>query len=522
MTEGYTPAEDFLPEPTQHEDYTRGDDSIFDGYDDPSDFGIVDDGISDAKPEEIEMIGLDGWKYEGGLLRPPEEETPFVYNLPDTPGTPVSLEKQNKQTKKKNETKQKTKQKIQSFYKYLEDSDYTVDRNAQLEHGAVYKMNTAKELAITYKCKTYRLTYTKKPNKFLSPDTLASMYGKGGTHFVRDVLDIKAKPIEILPIQRKELLKLDKRIASTKSRPELGESIEMQTVEQVQADIKNFLETSTETELPIGPPDSLPFCELAGLDRSLRNMRTAVLKITTDREVKKARVKELKDEISKVSYDPADDEAGVEFSEDLREKQREIKTLEEEIEVLDSVIREYDNKFRSQFQRIKQTIDKMLNQDMTLGERIQTLFREQGLTITSVITAWGLAIGMIINSILSAAKSIVPPTPTPTPKPTPEPTPTPKPKPTPEPPKPEPGIKRMDKRAAQKHCKFITKISRQNVNRFTWNHRQCCKFFSKSCFNCCWLYIRTSLAFSHCISWFFVQLCAKPEFILEFISKSTL
>ena len=49
---------------------------------------------------------------------------------------------------------------------------------------------------------------------------------------------------------------------------------------------------------------------------------------------------------------------------------------------------------------------------MTLGERIQTLFREQGLTITSVITALGLAIGMIVNSILSAFKT-TPPAPTP-------------------------------------------------------------------------------------------------------------
>ena len=204
----------------------------------------------------------------------------------------------------------------------------------------------------------------------------------------------------------------------------------MQTVEQVQADIKNFLETSTQTELALGPPGSLPFRELAGLDRSLRNMRTTVLKITSDREVKKARVKELKDEISKVSYDPADDEAGVEFSEDLREKEREIKTLEEEIAALNSEIREHDGKFGGQFERIKQTIDKMLNQDMTLGERIQTLFHEQGITI--IIT-----IGMILNSILSAAKSIVPPAPTPTPKPTP-PAPTPKQEPTPEPTPPAP------------------------------------------------------------------------------------
>ena len=217
----------------------------------------------------------------------------------------------------------------------------------------------------------------------------------------------------------------------------------MQTVEQVQTDIKNFLETSTQTELALGPPGSLPFRELAGLDRSLRNMRTTVLKITSDREAKKATLRQLKDELK-----DANDE---DFSEDLRrEKQEEIETLEEEIEVLDSVIREYDGKFRSQFQRIKQTIDKMLNQDMTLGERIQTLFREQGITITSVITALGLAIGMIINSILSAAKSIVPPASTPTPKPTPKPTPA---------PKPEPGIKGWIKQQLRNIANLLLKLA---------------------------------------------------------------
>ena len=210
----------------------------------------------------------------------------------------------------------------------------------------------------------------------------------------------------------------------------------MQTVEQVQADIKNFLETSAQTELALGPEGSLPYRELAGLDRSLRNMRTTALKITSDREAKKETLRQLKDELK----DELNNVLNLEDDSIQREKQEEIKTLEEEIEALNSKIREYDGKFRSQFQRIKQTIDKMLNQDMTLGERIQTLFREQGITITSVIPALGLAIGMIVNSILSAAKSIVPPAPTPTPKPTP-PAPTPKPEPTPEPPKPEPGIK---------------------------------------------------------------------------------
>ena len=226
----------------------------------------------------------------------------------------------------------------------------------------------------------------------------------------------------------------------------------MQTVETVEENLTNFLEASAQTELELGPPGSLPFRELAGLDRSLRNMRTTVLKMTSDREVKKATLRQLKDEISKVSYDDGE----VQFDENLQEKTEKIKTLEEEIEVLDSEIREYDGKFRSQFQRIKQTVDKMLHQDLTLGEQIQTLFREQGITIASVITALGLAIGMIINSILSAAKSIV--NPTPSPKPTPKPDPTPKPKPTPEP-TPEPGIKGWIKQQLQKIANLLSKVA---------------------------------------------------------------
>ena len=133
-------------------------------------------------------------------------------------------------------------------------------------------MNADKELAITYKGKTYRLTRKNNPNKFLSPNTLQLMYGKGGTQFVRDVLGIKVDDIIIPPVLSKELHKINKTIASTKSSPERPESIEMQTVEQVEEGLNTFLETSTQTELALGPPGSLQFRELAGLDRSLRNM----------------------------------------------------------------------------------------------------------------------------------------------------------------------------------------------------------------------------------------------------------
>ena len=254
------------------------------------------------------------------------------------------------------------------------------------------------------------------------------------------------------PKAEASLAKTSETIALTNSSPERSEDIEMQTVKQVEENLTNFLEASAQTELELGPPGSLPFRELAGLDRSLRNMRTTVLKLTSDREVKKLQVKKLKDELSTVSYDDGE----VQFDENLQEKTEKIKTLEEEIEVLDSEIREYDGKFRSQFQRIKQTIDKMLHQDLTLGEQIQTLFREQGITIASVITALGLAIGMIINSIRSAFKTTPPaPTPKPTPKPSPKPEPTPK----PEPPKPEPGIKGWIKEQLRNIANLLLKLA---------------------------------------------------------------
>ena len=65
---------------------------------------------------------------------------------------------------------------------------------------------------------------------------------------------------------------------------------------------------------------------------------------------------------------------------------------------------------------------------------------------------------MIVQRILSAAKSIVPPAPTPTPKPIPKPTPEPTPKPTPTP-QPEPGIKGWIKQQLRNIANLLLKLA---------------------------------------------------------------
>ena len=47
---------------------------------------------------------------------------------------------------------------------------------------------------------------------------------------------------------------------------------------------------------------------------------------------------------------------------------------------------------QTQVKRIKQTIAKVLDQDTSLAERTHTLFREQGITIFSILTALSMTI----------------------------------------------------------------------------------------------------------------------------------
>ena len=49
---------------------------------------------------------------------------------------------------------------------------------------------------------------------------------------------------------------------------------------------------------------------------------------------------------------------------------------------------------------LKETIAKVLDKDTSLGEKIRTLFREQGITIASILTAIRMAIRVLVEALL--------------------------------------------------------------------------------------------------------------------------
>ena len=52
---------------------------------------------------------------------------------------------------------------------------------------------------------------------------------------------------------------------------------------------------------------------------------------------------------------------------------------------------------------MRQTIEKFLDRDLTLREKVKLIFREQGITITAVLTAFGLIILTIITLLIGGA-----------------------------------------------------------------------------------------------------------------------
>ena len=54
---------------------------------------------------------------------------------------------------------------------------------------------------------------------------------------------------------------------------------------------------------------------------------------------------------------------------------------------------------RSQISRIRETLHRILHEDETLAERIKTLFREQGITIASILTAIGMTISTLVLAL---------------------------------------------------------------------------------------------------------------------------
>ena len=71
---------------------------------------------------------------------------------------------------------------------------------------------------------------------------------------------------------------------------------------------------------------------------------------------------------------------------------KQIDKLNDELRVRQESIDLLQGRLKNQITSFKETITIVLDKDTSLTEKIRTLFREQGITITSILMAIGMAI----------------------------------------------------------------------------------------------------------------------------------
>ena len=206
---------------------------------------------------------------------------------------------------------------------------------------------------------------------------------------------------------REDVIKLNenldersKAIESSSTDVEAIEMIEMTskdidtTVKDVEQDT-SFIEPSERDKL-------LPLRELQGLDKQIRTIKGSLKVAIAKRIDLEGRIKHEERKLNEIQ-DPA-------YSDDQRDMiEGRIKRLRGELTERNKEIDILKGEASKQINQIRGSITKFLDKETgTLGERIRTLFKEQGITIVSILTAVGMAIGVLIEALLGTPSASAP------------------------------------------------------------------------------------------------------------------
>jgi len=153
------------------------------------------------------------------------------------------------------------------------------------------------------------------------------------------------------------------------------ETVELIDLPQRVSDVTGALTTITQQESSFD--SQLPMRETLGLNEALTRTRGALVDNL-------AKLSQLDADITQ-----AEQELGRSEAANYQEKKRRIQELpgrlrDERASRLESAAANRDA-LRSQISRIRETIERALNADTTLAERLRTLFRQQGVTIASIL-----------------------------------------------------------------------------------------------------------------------------------------
>ena len=145
--------------------------------------------------------------------------------------------------------------------------------------------------------------------------------------------------------------------------------------------------------------------ELEGLDKELRTISGSLRSAIARSMAKQVDI----DKENRKLEEMANDET---YSDEQREEVRaRLQRFQDEQKAISDQIRILKGRYSNQIYQIRESIMKFLDKETgTLGERIRELFKNQGITIVSILTALGMTIGVLIEALLGGPSTTSTPT----------------------------------------------------------------------------------------------------------------
>ena len=211
-----------------------------------------------------------------------------------------------------------------------------------------------------------------------------------------DVQPYRLKYVKV----REKIRKLDENIDERSKAIESSSATNVEAIEMIEVTSKDIDTTVKDVEQdtsfiePCERDNLLPLRELEGLDKQLRTIKGSLKVAIAEYIDLEGRIKCEECKLNEIQ-DPK-------YSDDLRNRiEDRIGKLRDELTERNKEINILKGEVSKQINQIRESITKFLDKETgTLGERISSLFKEQGIMIVSILTAIYMAKGVLIEALI--------------------------------------------------------------------------------------------------------------------------
>ena len=259
-------------------------------------------------------------------------------------------------------------------------------------------------------------------NRWLAPNAYSRIFGK---KFMKDIgFDVdkpKSGTKSKIPKKRMEQIKqyideiddntkqLTRELSELPTNEDNRDNIMLQdiiTKNEIATDNSLKLIETSLTEIGVEAStqtSGLTLRELEGLDKELRTISGSLRSAITKSMVKQVHIDKKNRKLEEIANDET-------YSDVQREEVRaRLQRLQDEQKAINNQIRILKGRYFNQIYQIRESIMKFLDKEMgTLSERIRTLFKEQGTTIVSILTALGMTLRVLIEALLGGPSMSTP------------------------------------------------------------------------------------------------------------------